>query len=76
MHPSHPGTRRGRGRLRWHSRLSRHRRHGRAPRHREDVGVLKQRWLELETGPVAREVQHGIKAVFDPLNILNPGKAI
>ena len=40
------------------------------------VGVLKQRWLELETGPVAREVQHGIKAVFDPLNILNPGKAI
>ncbi|GAA4506690.1 FAD-binding oxidoreductase [Nonomuraea ferruginea] len=40
------------------------------------VGVLKRRWLALETGPVAREVQHGIKAVFDPLNILNPGKAI
>jgi glycolate oxidase len=40
------------------------------------VGVLKRRWLELETGPVSREIQHGIKAVFDPLGILNPGKAI
>ncbi|HEX4815865.1 MAG TPA: FAD-linked oxidase C-terminal domain-containing protein [Nonomuraea sp.] len=40
------------------------------------VGLLKQRWLALETGPVAAEVQRGIKAVFDPLGILNPGKAI
>ncbi|WP_245764854.1 FAD-binding oxidoreductase [Nonomuraea jiangxiensis] len=40
------------------------------------VGVLKQRWLALESGPVATEVQRGIKAVFDPLGILNPGKAI
>ena len=40
------------------------------------VGVLKRRWLDLETGPVSREIQHGIKAVFDPLGILNPGKAI
>ncbi|MBF8192610.1 FAD-binding protein [Nonomuraea sp. K274] len=40
------------------------------------VGLLKQRWLALESGPVAAEVQRGIKAVFDPLGILNPGKAI
>ncbi|GAA3142306.1 FAD-linked oxidase C-terminal domain-containing protein [Nonomuraea roseoviolacea subsp. carminata] len=40
------------------------------------VGLLKRRWLALESGPVAQEVQQGIKAVFDPLGILNPGKAI
>ncbi|GII92312.1 FAD-binding oxidoreductase [Sinosporangium siamense] len=40
------------------------------------VGLLKRRWLDLETSPVARELQHGIKQVFDPLGIMNPGKAI
>ncbi|WP_433354648.1 FAD-binding oxidoreductase [Microtetraspora malaysiensis] len=40
------------------------------------VGLLKRRWLALESGPVATEIQQGIKRVFDPLNILNPGKAI
>ncbi|MFC4536965.1 FAD-binding oxidoreductase [Sphaerisporangium dianthi] len=40
------------------------------------VGLLKRRWLGLESGPVVTEVQQGIKAVFDPLGILNPGKAI
>jgi glycolate oxidase len=40
------------------------------------VGLLKRRWLALESGPVATEVQQGIKRVFDPLGILNPGKAI
>ncbi|MEU6998500.1 FAD-linked oxidase C-terminal domain-containing protein [Nonomuraea sp. NPDC046570] len=40
------------------------------------VGLLKKRWLALESGPVSEELQHGIKAVFDPLGILNPGKAI
>jgi len=40
------------------------------------VGLLKKRWLALENGPVAEELQHGIKRVFDPLGILNPGKAI
>ncbi|MFG1821435.1 FAD-binding oxidoreductase [Microbispora bryophytorum] len=40
------------------------------------VGLLKKRWLGLETGPVATELHQGIKQVFDPLNILNPGKAI
>jgi glycolate oxidase len=40
------------------------------------VGLLKRRWLALETGPVVEEVHAGIKRVFDPLGILNPGKAI
>ncbi|GAA2863683.1 FAD-linked oxidase C-terminal domain-containing protein [Streptosporangium fragile] len=40
------------------------------------VGLLKRRWLSLETGPVTEELHHGIKQVFDPLGILNPGKAI
>jgi glycolate oxidase len=40
------------------------------------VGLLKQRWLSLEAGPVTEEIHHGIKQVFDPLGILNPGKAI
>ncbi|MDP9841536.1 FAD-binding oxidoreductase [Streptosporangium lutulentum] len=40
------------------------------------VGLLKQRWLSLEAGPTAKELHHGIKQVFDPLGILNPGKAI
>ncbi|MER6172540.1 FAD-linked oxidase C-terminal domain-containing protein [Streptosporangium sp. NPDC001681] len=40
------------------------------------VGLLKQRWLSMETGPVTEEIHRGIKQVFDPLGILNPGKAI
>ncbi|WP_283136969.1 FAD-binding oxidoreductase [Rhizohabitans arisaemae] len=40
------------------------------------VGVLKRRWLELETGPVVADVQRSIKHALDPLGILNPGKAI
>ncbi|WP_344936754.1 FAD-binding oxidoreductase [Sphaerisporangium flaviroseum] len=40
------------------------------------VGLLKRRWLGLESGPVVSEVQQKIKQVFDPLGILNPGKAI
>ncbi len=38
------------------------------------VGVLKQRWLEEEIGPDSLTFQKQIKAVFDPLGILNPGK--
>ncbi|SKA85881.1 glycolate oxidase [Agreia bicolorata] len=37
------------------------------------VGVLKKRWLENELGPRSLELQRGIKAVFDPLSIMNPG---
>ncbi|GFE24433.1 FAD-binding protein [Streptomyces sp. SID8375] len=38
------------------------------------VGVLKKEWLARELGPVGVELQRGIKEVFDPLGILNPGK--
>jgi glycolate oxidase len=38
------------------------------------VGVLKREWMARELGPVAMEMQRGIKRVFDPLGLLNPGK--
>ncbi|MEV6208724.1 FAD-linked oxidase C-terminal domain-containing protein [Kitasatospora sp. NPDC051914] len=40
------------------------------------VGLLKREWLARELGPVGLELQRQIKAVFDPLGILNPGKAL
>lgn len=38
------------------------------------VGLLKRRWLRDELGDDSFELQRGVKAVFDPLGILNPGK--
>jgi glycolate oxidase len=38
------------------------------------VGILKRRWLGLELGDDQVELQRQVKAVFDPLGILNPGK--
>ncbi|NLU66558.1 FAD-linked oxidase C-terminal domain-containing protein [Streptomyces sp. HNM0574] len=38
------------------------------------VGILKKEWLARELGPVNVEMQRGIKQVFDPLGLLNPGK--
>lgn len=38
------------------------------------VGVLKKEWLARELGPVGVEMQRAVKAAFDPLNLLNPGK--
>lgn len=38
------------------------------------VGILKKEWLAREIGPVGMEMQRAVKAVFDPLGILNPGK--
>ncbi|WP_229715296.1 FAD-binding oxidoreductase [Subtercola lobariae] len=38
------------------------------------VGVLKQRWLRDEIGTDSFDLQRQIKAVFDPLGIMNPGK--
>ncbi|MBW8739459.1 MAG: FAD-binding protein [Streptomyces turgidiscabies] len=38
------------------------------------VGVLKKEWLARELGPVGVEMQRAVKAAFDPLGILNPGK--
>ncbi|GAA0298161.1 FAD-binding oxidoreductase [Kineococcus aurantiacus] len=40
------------------------------------IGTAKQRWLADELAPRVRELQAGIKAVFDPLGLLNPGKAL
>ncbi len=40
------------------------------------VGLLKKDWLARELGPVSLELQRGVKAVFDPLGILNPGKVL
>ncbi|GAA2086445.1 FAD-linked oxidase C-terminal domain-containing protein [Pseudolysinimonas kribbensis] len=40
------------------------------------VGILKRRWLRDELGDDVMDLQRRLKAVFDPLGILNPGKAI
>nr|WP_276612143.1 FAD-linked oxidase C-terminal domain-containing protein [Kineococcus vitellinus] len=40
------------------------------------VGLLKRTWLREEVGEDSLALQLGIKAVFDPLGILNPGKAL
>lgn len=38
------------------------------------IGILKKRWLSAELGEEQVALQRGIKALFDPLSILNPGK--
>ncbi|MFJ3033225.1 FAD-binding oxidoreductase [Curtobacterium pusillum] len=38
------------------------------------VGVLKRRWIGDELGDDVLELQRGIRTVFDPAGILNPGK--
>jgi glycolate oxidase len=38
------------------------------------VGLLKKRWLRDELGDDSYELQRGLKKVFDPQGILNPGK--
>jgi glycolate oxidase len=38
------------------------------------VGLLKRRWLRDELGDDQVDLQRALKAVFDPTNILNPGK--
>lgn len=38
------------------------------------VGILKKRWLRDELGDDSYALQRQIKQVFDPGNILNPGK--
>lgn len=40
------------------------------------VGVLKRHWLARELGEVGTRLHREIKAVFDPLGILNPGKVL
>ncbi|MBM6622095.1 FAD-binding protein [Micrococcaceae bacterium RIT802] len=38
------------------------------------IGLLKRAWLRDELGDDQYELQRGIKELFDPLGILNPGK--
>jgi glycolate oxidase len=38
------------------------------------VGITKMKYLAREIGPLELEIMKGIKRVFDPDNILNPGK--
>lgn len=38
------------------------------------IGILKRPYMEKALGPLALTVQKNIKSVFDPDNILNPGK--
>ena len=40
------------------------------------IGIAKNRFLEMEFRPAALELMRGIKRVFDPNNILNPGSFI
>lgn len=40
------------------------------------VGILKRRWLRDELGDDSLDLHRRIKQVFDPLGILNPGKAL
>jgi len=40
------------------------------------IGTLKRDWLPAEVGAVGMEMQRKVKQTFDPLGILNPGKAI
>jgi glycolate oxidase len=40
------------------------------------VGLLKRDWLARELGPAGLDLQRRVKAAFDPLGILNPGKTL
>jgi glycolate oxidase len=40
------------------------------------VGLLKRTWLREELGETSYALQRGIKELFDPLGILNPGKVL
>ena len=37
------------------------------------IGIAKNRWLSMEFNQAAIEIMRGIKRVFDPDNIMNPG---
>ena len=38
------------------------------------IGIAKKPYMELAVSPIQLELMKGIKKVFDPNNILNPGK--
>jgi FAD/FMN-containing dehydrogenase len=37
---------------------------------------LKNQWNAEELGPEVDQLQHQIKSLLDPMNILNPGRKI
>jgi len=37
------------------------------------IGIAKKRFLSMEFSEPALEIMRGIKKVFDPNNVLNPG---
>lgn len=39
------------------------------------IGTLKRPWIAAEVGDASLARQHKVKALFDPLGIMNPGKA-
>jgi FAD/FMN-containing dehydrogenase len=39
------------------------------------IGIAKSDWIGLRLDPLALELCRGVKALFDPKNLLNPGKA-
>ncbi|MEV7414212.1 FAD-linked oxidase C-terminal domain-containing protein [Streptomyces sp. NPDC089919] len=40
------------------------------------IGTLKRDWLARELDPASLELQRGLKRLFDPKNLLNPGKVV
>ncbi|TIH34870.1 FAD-binding protein [Subtercola vilae] len=40
------------------------------------IGRLKAAWVEREVGPEAHRLMRGIRALFDPRGILNPGTSV
>ena len=40
------------------------------------IGIAKKRFLGMEFSQASLEIMRGIKRVFDPDNILNPGSFI
>ncbi|MFI1285689.1 FAD-binding oxidoreductase [Streptomyces sp. NPDC020858] len=40
------------------------------------IGTLKREWLTRELDPASLELQRGLKRLFDPRNLLNPGKVV
>jgi len=37
------------------------------------IGIAKNKWISMQFNEAAMEIMRGIKKVFDPNNILNPG---
>ncbi len=51
-------------------------RHGGSFSAEHGIGLLKREELALRKSPVALQLMRGIKAAFDPRNLLNPGRVL